>query len=158
MRQSIKTNPNEQLVRTLTLHLQFFQACQFCSCHSPNGFTLRLESTLSQEAGEQVRSLLSQGYKIGTEHVDKRRFQTNSWASCTPIDAQQESEAIAALEACLANHDGEYVRLFGIDTKTKRRVLETIIQRPDGKSSQNSSNSSLLTIPAVSAARPTVRA
>ncbi len=98
--------------------------------------------TLSPEVVEQVRSLLSQGYQIGTEHADKRRFQTSSWQSCTPIDAKRESEVIVALEECLANHDGEYVRLIGIDTKAKKRILETIIQRPDDKSSQRSSTSS----------------
>lgn len=108
---------------------------------SANSFSTQ-SHTLSTEAVEQVRSLLSQGYQIGTEHADKRRFQTSSWASCTPIDAKHESEAIAALEDCLANHGGEYVRLFGIDPKAKRRVLETIIQRPDGKVSQSSSKSS----------------
>jgi len=96
---------------------------------------------LSTEAVEQVRSLLSQGYQIGTEHADKRRFQTSSWHSCSPIETNRESDVVAALEECLANHSGEYVRLFGIDPKAKRRVLETIIQRPDGKVSQNASKS-----------------
>ena len=105
------------------------------------GFNHQVQSThLSSEAVEQVRQLLSQGYQIGTEHADKRRFQTSSWQSCTPIDTKRESEALAALEDCLANHGGEYVRLFGIDPKAKRRVLETIIQRPDGQSANNSSN------------------
>jgi carbon dioxide concentrating mechanism protein CcmM len=36
----------------------------------------------------------------------------------------------AGLENCIAEHAGEYVRLIGIDTKAKRRVLESIIQRP----------------------------
>jgi carbon dioxide concentrating mechanism protein CcmM len=108
---------------------------------SANSFSSQ-SHTLSTEVVEQVRSLLSQGYKIGTEHADKRRFQTSSWASCTPIDTKRESEAIAALEECLANHEGEYVRLFGIDTKTKKRALETIIQRPDTKVAKSSSNSS----------------
>jgi len=93
-------------------------------------------SSLNTEAVAQVRSLLAQGYKIGTEHVDQRRFRTGSWQSCTPIDTRNEAEAIAALEACLAEHAGEYVRLFGIDPKAKRRVLETIIQRPDDKGFQ----------------------
>jgi len=31
-----------------------------------------------------------------------------------------------------ANHGGEYARLFGIDTKAKRRVLEITIQNLDG--------------------------
>jgi carbon dioxide concentrating mechanism protein CcmM len=37
---------------------------------------------------------------------------------------------VAALEACLEEHRGEYVRLLGIDPKAKRRVLEQIIQTP----------------------------
>ncbi|MBW4631355.1 MAG: ribulose bisphosphate carboxylase small subunit [Iphinoe sp. HA4291-MV1] len=89
-------------------------------------------SRLGAETVEQVRYLLDQGYKIGTEHVDQRRFRTGSWQSCTPIEARSVGEAIAALEDCLTGHAGEYVRLFGIDPKGKRRVLETIIQRPDG--------------------------
>jgi carbon dioxide concentrating mechanism protein CcmM len=86
---------------------------------------------LSAEAVEQVRQLLSQGYRIGAEHADKRRFQTSSWQSCAPIEAKREAEVTAALEECLSNHSGEYVRLFGIDPKAKRRVMEAIIQRPD---------------------------
>ncbi|NMG10958.1 ribulose bisphosphate carboxylase small subunit [Brasilonema sp. UFV-L1] len=89
-------------------------------------------SSLGTETVEQVRYLLEQGYKIGTEHVDQRRFRTGSWQSCTPIQARSVGEAIAALENCLSDHSGDYVRLFGIDPKGKRRVLETIIQRPDG--------------------------
>ncbi|MBE9094578.1 ribulose bisphosphate carboxylase small subunit [Tychonema sp. LEGE 07203] len=79
---------------------------------------------------EQIRNLLSQGYKIGTEHADPRRFRTGSWSSCAPIDSNRESEVISALESCLNEHSGEYVRLLGIDSKAKRRVLEEIIQRP----------------------------
>ncbi|MBK1988055.1 ribulose bisphosphate carboxylase small subunit [Sphaerospermopsis aphanizomenoides BCCUSP55] len=86
---------------------------------------------LGAETVEQVRYLLEQGYKIGTEHVDQRRFRTGSWQSCQPIDTRSLGQAIAALESCLADHSGEYVRLFGIDNG-KKRVLETIIQRPDG--------------------------
>ena len=87
-------------------------------------------SNLTRETVTQVRSLLSQGYKIGTEHADKRRFRTKSWQSCAPIDSTRENEVIAALEGCLGEHQGEYVRLIGIDPQAKRRVLETIIQRP----------------------------
>ena len=85
-------------------------------------------TTLDSETVEQLRQLMGQGYKIGTEHVDQRRFRTGSWQSCSPITTNNESEAIAALEDCVANHQGEYIRLFGIDPKNKRRVLETIIQ------------------------------
>ncbi len=99
-----------------------------------NGFERSGEvssSSLGAETVEQVRYLLNQGYKIGTEHVDQRRFRTGSWQSCQPIEVRSLGEAVAALEDCLAEHSGEYVRLFGID-KGRRRVLETIIQRPDG--------------------------
>jgi len=97
--------------------------------------------SLSSETVEQLRQLLAQGYKVGTEHVDERRFRTGSWQSCSPIPTNNESEALTALEACLANHEGEYVRLIGIEPKAKRRVLETIIQRPDSKAPQASTAS-----------------
>lgn len=89
-----------------------------------------VSSSLDQETVEQVRSLLRQGYQIGTEHADKRRFSRNSWQSCSPIESKREPEVLSALEGCLADHQGEYVRLVGIDTKAKRRVLETTIQQP----------------------------
>jgi carbon dioxide concentrating mechanism protein CcmM len=89
-----------------------------------------IATQLSSETISQVRSLLGQGLQIGTEHADKRRFRTNSWTSCSPITQRRESEVVAALESCLADHQGEYVRLLGIDTQAKRRILETIIQRP----------------------------
>jgi carbon dioxide concentrating mechanism protein CcmM len=87
-------------------------------------------SALSAETIAQVRSLLSQGYKIGTEHADQRRFKTKSWQTCTPVDSNREADVISALETCLREHQGEYVRLIGIDASVKRRVSEVIIQRP----------------------------
>jgi len=86
--------------------------------------------SLTGKTIDQIRNLLSQGYKIGTEHADARRFRTGSWSSCAPIASNRESEVISALESCLKEHSGEYVRLLGIDSKAKRRVLEEIIQRP----------------------------
>ncbi|MEM6612837.1 MAG: ribulose bisphosphate carboxylase small subunit [Cyanobacteria bacterium P01_C01_bin.72] len=85
---------------------------------------------LSDEAVQQVRSLLAAGFKIGTEHADKRRFRSQSWKSCSPIDSRHELDVVASLEVCLAEHSGEYVKLLGIDPKNKKRVAETIIQRP----------------------------
>ena len=87
-------------------------------------------TSLDQETIEQVRHLLAQGYKIGTEHADKRRFRTSSWQSCSPIQSSQLSEVLNGLEGCMSEHNGEYVRMIGIDPKAKRRVLETIIQTP----------------------------
>jgi carbon dioxide concentrating mechanism protein CcmM len=87
-------------------------------------------SKLSADIVQQVRQLLASGYRIGTEHADERRFKTSSWHSCAPITATQEAAVLTALEACLEEHRGEYVRLLGIDTQNKRRVYEGIIQRP----------------------------
>jgi carbon dioxide concentrating mechanism protein CcmM len=87
-------------------------------------------STLSPDVVSNVRRLLSQGYTVGTEHADKRRFQTSSWTSCASFNTDREGEVLAALENCLQDHNGEYVRLIGIDPQAKRRVLESIIQRP----------------------------
>ncbi|MGM3305451.1 ribulose bisphosphate carboxylase small subunit [Anabaena sp. WFMT] len=88
---------------------------------------------LSAETVNQIRQLLANGYKIGTEHVNERRFRTGTWESCNPIEATSANDVVAALEECMVNHQGEYVRLIGIDSKAKRRVLETIIQRPNGQ-------------------------
>ncbi|MBH8564744.1 ribulose bisphosphate carboxylase small subunit [Nostoc sp. CENA67] len=88
---------------------------------------------LSLETQEQIRQILSQGYKISIEHVDERRFRTGSWQSCVNSHIDGESDAISSLESSLAEYSNEYVRLVGIDPKAKRRVIETIIQRPNGK-------------------------
>ncbi len=89
-----------------------------------------VHSKLPTEVITRIRQLLSQGYQIGTEHADERRFRTSSWYSCSPIASRSESEVLAALEACLQEHQGEYVRMLGIDSKAKRRVYEGLIQRP----------------------------
>jgi carbon dioxide concentrating mechanism protein CcmM len=89
--------------------------------------------SLNSAALAEIRSLLAAGYQIGTEHADKRRFKTKSWQSCSPIESKREADIIAALENCLAEHSGEYVRMLGIDAQAKRRISETIIQRPDDR-------------------------
>jgi carbon dioxide concentrating mechanism protein CcmM len=112
---------------------------------------------LSTDAVEQVRQLLIQGYKIGTEHADKRRFRASAWNSCKPIVTTREPEVLKALEACMAEHVGEYVRLVGIDTKAKRRVAELVIQRPEGNvaaSPRSSTSSNANHGPAASASAP----
>jgi len=87
-------------------------------------------SVLSPETLKTIKDLLAQGYRIGSEHADARRFRVGSWHSCSTIDSNKHSEVIPALEACLQEHSGEYVRLIGIDPKAKRRVQEMIIQKP----------------------------
>ncbi|MEX0269479.1 ribulose bisphosphate carboxylase small subunit [Leptolyngbyaceae cyanobacterium UHCC 1019] len=98
--------------------------------------------SMDTEVVGQVRQLLAQGYRIGTEHADKRQFQTGSWKSCAPIQAARESDVVAGLQACLLEHAGQYVRLIGIDPQAKKRVLETIIQRPHDQPGQASTSSS----------------
>ncbi|MBF2077258.1 MAG: ribulose bisphosphate carboxylase small subunit, partial [Synechococcales cyanobacterium T60_A2020_003] len=97
---------------------------------SSDYFVPKTSSRLSADAVDQVRQLLSQGYRIGTEHADKRRFRIGSWTSCAPISSTRPAEVVAALEACMAEHRGEYVRVIGIDVQSKRRVGELMIQRP----------------------------
>ncbi|MBW4693386.1 MAG: ribulose bisphosphate carboxylase small subunit [Lyngbya sp. HA4199-MV5] len=97
---------------------------------------------LSQDAIAQVRQWLAQGYQIGSEHADKRRFQTSSWQSCGSSNSQREGDILAALEQCLAEHSGEYVRLIGVDKQAKRRVGELIVQRPGGASSSSNNHAS----------------
>lgn len=98
---------------------------------SPAQSSTSHSTSLSEDTIKKVRQLLSQGYKIGTEHADKRHFRTSSWQSCAPIESSRESEVIECLEGCMQEHDDEYVRLIGIDPKARRRVLEAIIQKPN---------------------------
>jgi carbon dioxide concentrating mechanism protein CcmM len=98
--------------------------------NSSNGSYGGAAGKISGDMLARIRQLLSQGYRIGTEHADERHFRTSSWFSCSPISTANESEVIRALEACLAEHGDEYVRLLGIDPKAKRRVFEGIIHRP----------------------------
>lgn len=87
-------------------------------------------SKLNADVVEKIHQFINQGFKIGTEHADARRFQTSSWKSCAPIQSTRDSEVLAALESCMTENSGEYVRLVGVDTKSKRRVAEVILQRP----------------------------
>ncbi len=84
---------------------------------------------LPSDVARQIQQFVNQGYRIGVEYVEPRRFSTGSWKSCSSIQTNNESDAIAQLEACLATNQGNYVRVFGVDPK-KRRMAETIVQRP----------------------------
>ena len=96
----------------------------------PNGAVPTLQGDLAQ----QVRQLLNQGYHIGIEHADQRRYRSNVWQTCTPVTAAREGDAMAAISTCIAEHPGEYVRIFGIEPKAKRRGAAITVQRPDGSS------------------------
>jgi carbon dioxide concentrating mechanism protein CcmM len=101
-----------------------------------------ISSHISPETIASVRQLLAQGYSVGTEHADKRRFQTSSWTNCAAFNSTREADIFTGLSTCLQEHSGEYVRLIGIDTKAKRRVLESIIQRPGDRPVTTTTNGS----------------
>lgn len=86
-------------------------------------------SSLPQHIQQQLSAILAQGHRLGIEHVDQRRFRMNSWQSYS-ADSSNESEAANSLRECLRQFPNHYVRLISIDRQTKRRVTETIIQRP----------------------------
>ncbi|MEM9152423.1 MAG: ribulose bisphosphate carboxylase small subunit [Cyanobacteria bacterium P01_F01_bin.3] len=86
--------------------------------------------SLPAELQQDVQNLMAQGYKVGMEYVDKRRFRTNAWQSCPVINGGSEGQVLQTIEQCLIDHGQDYVRLIGIDPNNKRRVLERIIHRP----------------------------
>ncbi|MBW4481501.1 MAG: ribulose bisphosphate carboxylase small subunit [Tildeniella torsiva UHER 1998/13D] len=102
------------------------------STYSPTPPPAHSSSSLPAAVRDQINAILSQGYRLGIEHVNQRRFQTNAWQSGPTIPNQDAATATAALERCLGDYANDYVRLIGIDPKTKQRVMEQIIQRPKG--------------------------
>jgi carbon dioxide concentrating mechanism protein CcmM len=89
-----------------------------------------VSENLSSDALQQVQQILAGGYRLGLEYADRRRFKTGSWKSAFTLDTAEEKEAIAAIENLLAERPNDYIRLIGIDPKVKRRMVETIIQKP----------------------------
>ncbi|KAM3090710.1 ribulose bisphosphate carboxylase small subunit [Phormidesmis sp. 146-35] len=103
---------------------------------SPNGHTPTMSyngqsssTRLSPEMVSEVNAILGNGHRLGIEYVDDRRFRTNSW-NCYGMFDGNGAKAISALESCLSEHHKDYVRLVGINGSDRRRVIETIIQRP----------------------------
>jgi carbon dioxide concentrating mechanism protein CcmM len=92
-------------------------------------------SDISDSVRQQIRRLLSQGYRVGAEYADARRFRTGSWQSAA-IAQGSESTVLTSLATILDEHQGEYVQLLGVDTQSRTRVLELMIQRPDGAVTQ----------------------
>ncbi|PSB54614.1 ribulose bisphosphate carboxylase small subunit [Chamaesiphon polymorphus] len=102
----------------------------FSSSYGGSSVGSNIKTSLSAEVVASVRRLLENSYQIGTEHADIRRFRSSSWHTCKPVSATRLQDAVAQLETCLQEHEGDYVRLIGIDTQARRRVHEEIIQRP----------------------------
>ena len=88
---------------------------------------------VAPEAIAQMSEILASGYHIGIDYVDQIRFATGGWRSFSTHAIDDMENAVAALEKCLLEHNKDYIRLVGIDHRVNLRVMETIIQRPDGK-------------------------
>lgn len=116
---------------TLSLSSGSSQSSSFSSSYGGSASVgTNVKTSLSAEIVASVRRLLENSYQISTEHADIRRFRSSSWHTCKPVSATRLQDAVSQLETCLNDHEGEYVRLIGIDTQAKRRVHEEIIQRP----------------------------
>ncbi len=87
-------------------------------------------SRLSQPMQQQIQQILSLGHEIGIEHVDKRRYRTNSWQTCGLGHLRDPQQASSGLAQCLMDYPNHYVRLVNINPATKKRVGEIMVQRP----------------------------
>ncbi len=98
--------------------------------HSSNGHSPQSLADLPEAISQPLQAILSHGHRLGIEHVDQRRFRINSWQSYATLDAASKEAAINNLRSCLSQFPNDYIRLVSIDPHTKRRLTETIIQRP----------------------------
>ncbi len=87
-------------------------------------------SSLSQKIQQQLQNVLAAGDRIAIEHSDQRRFQMNSWQGYAALDTKNQQAVSDRLQQCLADFPGDYIRLIGINTRTKQRTAETIVSRP----------------------------
>ena len=100
---------------------------------NPTSYSGQPSSThLTPDMISEVNQILGQGYRLAIETVDERRFRTGSW-NCYGSYEGDGAIAIAALETCLAESFDQYVRLVGISSRDRRRMIETIIYRPNLK-------------------------
>lgn len=87
-------------------------------------------SRIHPEAAHEINRILSLGDRVGIETVDLRRFKTGAWSCYGTFESGHSSEAIAALETCLAENPSDYIRLVGIRKRDRSRMTEVMVQRP----------------------------
>ncbi|MFM2430569.1 MAG: hypothetical protein RLZZ511_1782 [Cyanobacteriota bacterium] len=96
---------------------------------SPQSYPGDPNSTrLTSEMVSEVNQILSQGYRLGIEYVDDRRFRTGAW-QCFATFEGDAATALNALDECLTGHDRDYVRIVGIEPQRRQRMMEMIVQR-----------------------------
>jgi ribulose bisphosphate carboxylase small subunit len=96
---------------------------------SPQSYPGDPNSTrLTSEMVSEVNQILSQGYRLGIEYVDDRRFRTGAW-QCFATFEGDVATALNALDECLTGHDRDYVRIVGIEPQRRQRMMEMIVQR-----------------------------
>ncbi|NEP62175.1 MAG: AAA family ATPase [Symploca sp. SIO2G7] len=98
---------------------------------SSDGLKTLPKTTIDLDTQKQIREFLDQGYRLSIEHANERRVRNNAWQTGITFPDNEASEVIMAIAESLVEHQGEYVRLIGIDPKARRRVLEKIIQKPN---------------------------
>ena len=107
-------------------------ACAPSLQHSGNSSILNGKvSPLPTEIRDVIQQQLRQGYHIGLEFADARRFKAGSWQSGPTISSTHEAQVFTQVEHFLVSHSSDYVRLLSIDPKAKQRQLEKIIHKPD---------------------------
>ncbi|MGB3788298.1 MAG: ribulose bisphosphate carboxylase small subunit, partial [Phormidesmis sp.] len=100
------------------------------STKSPDANSTSTSSSLSQKIQQQLQNVLAAGDRIAIEYSDQRRFQMNSWQGYAAFDTSNQPAVSDRLQQCLADFPDHYIRLIGINTRTKQRTAETIISRP----------------------------
>jgi ribulose bisphosphate carboxylase small subunit len=91
--------------------------------------TATADPALAPAIAEQLVGMIRQGFRVGIEITEPRRFRINSWSSYATLEGN-EKEAIAQLKACLAENPRQYIRLVAIQKGDRRRVAEQIVYRP----------------------------
>jgi carbon dioxide concentrating mechanism protein CcmM len=81
----------------------------------------------------QIRQVVNRGGRISVEYANKRQFQNGGWQTGGFLSGSNEGSIMSALNQFISDHAGEYVRVVGVDPVAKKRLMETIVQRPNGQ-------------------------
>ncbi len=95
----------------------------------------RNQEIASTHVGPEILSymqkILASGNHLSIEYSPKEKLGKGDWKKFSTHEIDDMADAIGDLERCLVQHNDEYVRVAGIDYKTKQPVMGTIIQDPN---------------------------